>query len=173
MLNNKPTVSYRLMKPGEEPQVIDLVIDVFSECVAPHYSQEGIEEFRRFANADALAERLLSGNFVLIAEAGRGIIGIIELRENTHVAMFFVGKSHQRQGIGRTLLRKSIAICTEREPTLKRMTVNSSPNAFPAYRQIGFKAVEDEQIVNGIRFIPMALIFDQRQTSCPGVDGNQ
>ena len=37
------------------------------------------------------------------------------------------------------------------------MTVNSSPYAVGIYRKLGFKAVDDEQSVNGLRFTPMTL----------------
>ena len=66
-------------------------------------------------------------------------------------------KSHQRKGIAKELLLRSIEICRKRKPDFSRITVNSSPNAFGAYQKMGFKATGDEKVVNGIRFIPMEL----------------
>ena len=48
---------YRPMRPGEEAVVVDLVLNVFSEFVAPRYSEEGVTEFKKFVTADALAKR--------------------------------------------------------------------------------------------------------------------
>jgi GNAT superfamily N-acetyltransferase len=74
--------------------------------------------------------------------------------------LLFVDKSHQRKGIARELLKRSIEICRKRKSDIQRVTVNSSPNAVTAYQKIGFKDIEDEKVVNGIRFIPMELILN-------------
>ncbi len=153
-------ISFTPMKPGDEDRAVDLVINVFTEFVAPEYSQEGITEFKKFVCADALAERLRSGNIILFAETRQKIIGIIEIRENNHIALLFVEKQHQRKGIARELIRRSIEMCRKRNLDIKKITVNSSPNASNAYKRFGFKGIEDEKVKNGIRFIPMALILE-------------
>ena len=38
------SLSYRLMRSGEEAAVCDLVVRVFNEFVAPDYTDEGIRE---------------------------------------------------------------------------------------------------------------------------------
>lgn len=148
---------YRPMRPGEEAVVVDLVLNVFSEFVAPRYSEEGVTEFKKFVTADALAKRVRAGDIVLLALSGRRIIGMIEVSENHHIALLFVQKSHQRRGIGGKLIRMSTEMCLQRQPDIRSITVNSSPNAFAAYQQLGFEAEENEKVVNGIRFIPLAL----------------
>ena len=153
------------MKSGEQAAVVDLVLRVFAEFVAPRYSQEGVAEFRKFVCADALADRFVAGNLFLLAESGQRIIGVIEMRKDGHIALLFVEKSFQRRGIARELLRKSIEICMRRDPDLQRMIVNSSLNAVTAYERIGFKAIEKEQVKNGIRFAPMELILDNDRSS--------
>ena len=160
MTANKTPISYRTMKHGEETAIVDLVLRVFAEFIAPQYSQEGIAEFKKFACTNALADRFRAGNLILLAESGQGIIGVIEIRENDHVAKLFVEKSHQRKGIAKELLLRSIEICRKRKPDINRITVNSSPNAFGAYQKMGFKAMGDEKVVNGIRFIPMELSLE-------------
>jgi len=52
------------MKPGEETVVIDLVLEVFDEFVAPQYANEGLTEFKKYARADALSDRLKDENIV-------------------------------------------------------------------------------------------------------------
>jgi GNAT superfamily N-acetyltransferase len=157
MITDKTPISYRIMKLGEETAVAHLVLRVFSEFIAPLYSQEGIEEFRKFACTNALADRFRAGNLILLAESGQGIIGVIEIRGNDHIAKLFVEESCQRKGIAKELLLRSIEICRKRKPDINRITVNSSPNAFGAYKKMGFKAIGNEKVVNGIRFIPMEL----------------
>jgi GNAT superfamily N-acetyltransferase len=157
MLSNRTPITYRIMKQGEETAIVDLVLRVFAEFIAPQYSLEGIAEFKKFACTNALADRFRAGNLIVLAESGQGIIGVIEIRENDHIAMLFVERSHQRKGIAKELLLRSIEICRKRNPDINRITVNSSPNAFDAYQKMGFTGDRDEKVVNGIRFIPMEL----------------
>jgi GNAT superfamily N-acetyltransferase len=147
------------MKSGEENDVVNLVLEVFDDVVAPQYNNEGITEFRKYAHADALADRLKQGDIVELAAFEGKIIGVIEMRENSHIALLFVKKAHQRQGIARELLGRAIDICRKRKPDLQKITVNSSPNAVGAYHKMGFTDIEDEKVVNGIRFVPMELIL--------------
>ena len=150
-------IIYRSLKKGEEEQAIDLVLSVFDKLVAPEYSNEGITEFRKYAGAEALAERLKSNSFVLIAESDGNLIGMIEVRDNCHVAMFFVRQLFQKMGIGKTLLKHPINLSSKNHIDLKKITVNSSPNSVVAYKKMGFIATDVEQIVNGIKFTPMEL----------------
>lgn len=150
-------MNYRQMQPGEETQAIELVSRVFYEFVAPLYSDEGVTEFMKFADAETLAERLKGDDFVLIAESLDQIIGVIEIRDYRHIALFFVAPEHQRRGIGRELLRKALDECLAYNPNLNEITVNSSPNAVSAYRALGFIERDKEKTINGIRFVPMAL----------------
>ena len=145
------------MRAKEGAAVVDLVLRVFDEFVAPGYAQEGIAEFKKYVTTDATALRLAEGNLFIVAAAGLRIVGVIEIRENHHIALLFVEKTFQGQGIAGNLLRRAIDRCSQRRPDVRQITVNSSPNAFSAYERMGFKAVGDEQTVNGIRFIPMAL----------------
>ena len=89
------------MKSGEEGQVIDLVNSTFNEFVAPEYSDEGIAEFSKYANSEALAERSLSNHFTMIAKQNHNPVGIIEIRDYNHVSMLFVRKHFQNMGVGK------------------------------------------------------------------------
>ena len=157
MSSNNSPIFYHSMEPGEEAGVIDLVSKVFDEFVAPLYSQEGVSEFMKYLRADELTERLKAGNFVLLAKSGSDIIGVVEVRENSHIALLFVEGSHQKNGTGKGLLKMAIETCKTGNPDTRRITVNSSPNAVTTYQNMGFNATKQEQVVNGIRFIPMEL----------------
>ena len=78
-----------------------------------------------------------------MAESGQGVVGVIEIREDDHDALLFVEKSHQRKGIARELLLRSIEICRNRKAGINRITVYSSPNAFGAGR-LSFKRKRED-----------------------------
>ncbi|UCD81493.1 MAG: GNAT family N-acetyltransferase [Desulfobacterales bacterium] len=154
-------IQYRRMKHGEESQVSAFVSGVFHQFVSPEFSQQGIEEFMKYIQPDALDSQLKGNHFALIATLGSEIIGVIEVRDCNHVALFFVDPRFQRMGIGNELFRKATEICKQQVVNLSEMTVNASPNSVTAYEKLGFKPADIEQCVNGIRFVPMALRLQQ------------
>ena len=145
------------MKAGGEVEVCSLVTRVFNEFVAPLYSPEGIKEFFRYADPALLSSRTRDNHFVLVAELQGQIVGAIEVRNCDHISLFFIDGKSQRKGIGKKLWRKALDTCLANRPDLAKITVHSSPNAVEAYSVFGFQAEGPEQIVNGIRFVPMAL----------------
>jgi GNAT superfamily N-acetyltransferase len=143
---------YRQIEPFETAAVAALAREVFDQFVAPHYQPDGVSEFYRYSSADALSQRHESDHVTLVAEQSGELIGMLHLRKPRHVAMLFVRSSFQHKGIGRKLLSAAAAFVNDQHC---EFTVNSSPNAVPAYEHLGFHAVGDEQCVHGIRFIPM------------------
>ena len=159
---NKISISYRPMQTGEETGVIQLILNIFTAFVAPAYSKEGIEEFKKFVCPDAFSDRSTLGSIVLLATCEKRIVGVLEMVEDSHIALLFVETAFQRKGIAGELVRRAIWIGKKRNPGIRKITVNSSPNAVAAYQRIGFKRVGNEQVVNGIRFTPLewGLDFD-------------
>jgi predicted GNAT family N-acyltransferase len=121
------------------------------------YSEEGIKEFHRYIDPDRLAKRSSTNHFVLVAELGSDIVGMIEVREYNHISLLFIVREYQGQGIGRALLNEAIRICIQEKDGISKVTVHSSPNSVEAYKHFGFEALETERVENGIRYVPMKL----------------
>ena len=129
----------------ETQSALQLVWEVFQEFESPDYTQEGINEFYKSIHDENYISMLTMYGAFLSGE----LVGVIATRNNgRHIALFFVDGKYHRQGIGKQLFE---AVRTD------KMTVNSSPYAVGIYRKLGFKAVDDEQSVNGLRFTPMTL----------------
>jgi GNAT superfamily N-acetyltransferase len=125
-----------------------LVANVFMEFEAPDYSDEGIKTFFNTAinNPD-----YMSSLVIYAAYQNKKMVGVIATRNNgNHIALFFVDGTYHRQGIGRKLFETVL-----KNTTLNEITVNSSPYAKDVYHHLGFQDTDEEQIVTGIRFIPM------------------
>lgn len=148
------------MKQGEENHVADLILNIFSEFVAPDFSDDGVLEFKTFASKESIAKRLLSGDTFIVAEIEQQIIGVIEMRDNSHIALLFVEKAYQKKGVAKKLLFEAIRACKQKKPDIQNITVNSSPNAYAAYQAFGFKGENKVKTVNGIRFVPLELSLD-------------
>lgn len=150
-------IKYRIMKGGDEAKVSEFVAAVFDEFVAPGFSQDGIDEFMKYITPDAIETQLKENHFAFIATLDTEILGVIEVRDNNHIALFFVDGRFQRKGIGKKLLQKALALCGTNDFKFSKITVNASPNSIVAYKTLGFKPTDVEQCINGIRFVPMAL----------------
>jgi GNAT superfamily N-acetyltransferase len=150
-------LTFRLMNPGEEENVIDIVSSVFDEFVAPQDSAEGIAEFYKYVNVKTLIERSKINHFTIIAEQSDEVLGVIEIRNDNHISLFFIKRPFQRKGIGRQLLHRVIDVCYRNNPGLQKITVHATPNAVQAYEKMGFVIEDIEQCVNGIKYVPMSL----------------
>lgn len=135
----------RELNESELEEALNLVWEVFSEYEVPEYSEEGINEFWRFIhNQDELDKLYIYGAF-----NKDEVVGVIATR-NEHISLFFVKEEYQKRGIGKSLFEYIIDKVGE-----DNITVNSSPYAVDIYEKLGFKAIDKEQLVNGIRYIPM------------------
>ncbi len=150
-------IRIRELEEDEIGEAHGLVSSVFDEFVAPLFSDEGIHEFHSFIEPPKLRERLSSNSFILVAETNVEMVGVIGVRDWSHVFLLFVKSDHQRKGIARLLLLEALKLCKKTKPDLEKITVNSSPNAVGAYRRMGFIPTSEEQLANGIRCVPMVL----------------
>ncbi len=153
-------IVYRPMTPADTDAASQLILDSFGEFIAGDYSDEGRAEFTRHVQPEALVDRARSNHVVLMAMAGERPAGVIELRDNDHVALLFVDSGFQRQGIARELLARALSVARPAKPGLDRVTVNSSRFGVPVYEKLGFRQTGPERSVNGIVFIPMAHQLD-------------
>jgi len=76
------------------------------------------------------------------------LVGVMATRsEGTHIALFFVERKYQRQGIGKQLFQIVKAKCHS-----NKMTVYSSPYAVEIYHKLGFQDINIEQVDKGLRW---------------------
>ena len=141
-------------------EAILLIWNVFSEFEAPEYSNEGVEEFKKFIEYSSMKEKVESSKIFLSGcYDNNKLVGIIGYNSKLHINLLFVDKSYHRQGIAKILLGKMIDYCKSTNNAFQ-ITVNSSPYAHQIYIKLGFIDINTEQTVNGIRFYPMKYIIN-------------
>ncbi|MBL3581341.1 GNAT family N-acetyltransferase [Oleidesulfovibrio alaskensis] len=160
MQKTTQTPVVRMMRPHEAGAVCALIAEVFDEFVAPEYCAAGAAHFHTFVQPDVLHGRIADGGMVFVAYMGDELAGIIEMRACEHVVMLFTAARWQRRGIARRLLDAAVEECRALNGTVRRLTVNSSPNAVPVYARLGFIADGPEQERDGIRHTPMTKLCD-------------
>ena len=140
------------MNLNELHETLKLVKEVFDEFELPDYSQEGIKTFYEFSNYNNILKNLNCNLKIFVAKSNSKIVGMIAIRDLSHIAMLFVDKKYHRKGIAKALIEKI------KELTISDIiTVNSSPYAIDFYHKMGFENIENEKIDSGIRFTPMKL----------------
>ncbi len=145
-------VTLEYVNPADAEPVGAFIISVFNDSVAPYFPEEGREAFRNYV--DGLADRLADNSFCIVARHKGALAGAIEIREDHHIALFFVDASLQRRGIGRQLVEQAVRDVRDRFGATQ-MTVNSSPNSVTAYKSLGFTVQAEQLYQNGIIFVPM------------------
>jgi GNAT superfamily N-acetyltransferase len=138
------------MERRDRKAAFALVERGFERFVRSDFTKRGIDEFLRAARE--IIFHTPDGHRVLVADADGEVVGIVDVRDDEHICLFFVEPSLHRRGIGRRLLTCAIDEChAERS----EISVNSSLYAAPVYRKLGFSARGGEQLDHGIRYIRM------------------
>lgn len=139
------SVSVRKLKGKQIESARELIYETFTQFVAPDFTEEGIENFRKFLYDETLPGRaVFYGVF-----RGHALKGALAVENNAHVCAFFVKNGEQGKGYGGRLMRGFL------ERSEPEVTVNASPYGKPVYEKLGFTATEDEQMKDGMRFTPM------------------
>jgi GNAT superfamily N-acetyltransferase len=138
----------------EADKVYNLISAVFNEYVGVDYSEEGNRTFNDFIRPDQIIERYKSGNIVLTYQIDGEIIGMIEVRDDNHICLFFVHSDYHGRGIGRMLFNEILRTVKGKTDIID---VNASPFSEEIYSRLGFSRISDTTEKNGIIYIPMKM----------------
>lgn len=149
----------RTINENEWQEAMNLAWDTFILYEAPEYSKEGITSFRNFVRDPILKNLFIEGKYNVLAAFNNNIIvGIIGVRNETHISLLFVDSEYHKKGIARRLVEKTFERTYEKYGK-REMTVNSSPYAVGFYHKMGFVDTDIEQTTDGIRYTPMKARF--------------
>lgn len=142
---------------GDEFAAAELIYRTFRNGIAADISREGITNFYEYIQPDSIVDRLDSNYSMEIAVLIDKILGVIEIRDCSHISMLFVDDACRFRGIARELVRTAVSSCLRENPSLRAITANSLPGSVPFYEKLGFARTGPEQQKNGISIVPMAL----------------
>lgn len=155
----KDKVLVRRAYVEEYEAVMGIVWRTFLKFEAPDYSKEGIKSFQDFITDPVLHRMFILGEYQIFVAVCKGkILGMISLRDRTHISLLFVDKQYHKQGIGRELV-DYLKHYMQTELYEGKITVNASPYGLGFYHKLGFYDTDMEQVRQGVRFTPMISIF--------------
>ncbi|SHH23858.1 GNAT family N-acetyltransferase [Ferrimonas marina] len=120
--------------------------------VIPHLNAEGQDTMRAARRSDITSIADTQTYRALKATLGSKLVGYIAWREGNYVAQLYVCPQHQRLGIGRRLIE-----AVKAQTSSQSLELKASVNAIGFYRRCGFIKTDGEQVVKGIRYVPMVL----------------
>lgn len=140
------------VEPEDIPAISAISDAANAAQVFPVQPEEGRATL--LADRDNKLKRLLDRDRhpALKAVLGDEIVGYVTWRDGHFVTALYVSLDHQGQGIGRRLMDAMIERVTE-----PRVRLRASINAVDFYRRYGFQAEGEEQVLHGIRFVPMVF----------------
>lgn len=152
----------RKLSRQEVRPALRLIWEVFLQDVAPVYTEEGIEEFRKTIEYETICSMYMDEEITMFgAFEETELIGTISVKTTGHIFLFYVKSSCQGKGVGRQLFQAVYQHCAKKL-NVGQITVNAAPDAVPKYVRMGMQPAMPEQQVRGMRYIPMEMAVKWR-----------
>jgi GNAT superfamily N-acetyltransferase len=150
----------RKATPDDSGQISKLLCELTAKFIAKEFSAYGRQLLLDAMKPDVIAKNIQSGYRYHIAEIDGQLVGVVAVRDNSHLFHFFVAEQYQRQGIAKQLWNTAMRVCDE-EGNPGEYTVNSSRYALDVYKALGFVTDAAVQQKNGVVYYPMKLSLIQ------------
>ena len=141
---------------ADAPAINALIHHLLPYCTIDP-SGAGAEQFLETITPSAIIGYIEASNFdYLVGIVDERLVGIVAIRDDSHLYHLFVDESAQGKGYARQLWEHAKARAAARGNAGK-FTVNSSVFALPIYAAFGFQAVTEKQEKHGLAYIGMEL----------------
>jgi GNAT superfamily N-acetyltransferase len=154
-------VEIREAVPDDAEEISALIVSLADRFLADPDDRAAAEPFFAAHGPEALRRTLSDDRFrYRVAKEGGRLVGVVGVRDGSHLLHLFVAERHHRRGIAGRLwaLAKAGALAAGNPG---RFTVNSSLGALSFYERFGFVVAGEEVRKDGVAFVPMVL--DERQ----------
>ena len=147
-----PTI--RLATVADARAISELILPLATKFIAHEFSEEGQRNLLRSMEPDAIEGFFHAGHRYHVAEVEGRVVGVVGVRDNSHVHHLFVAEDHQRCGLARELWKVARDACLE-AGNPGRFTVFSSKYALGVYRAFGFIESGPPEIKDEVIATPM------------------
>lgn len=145
----------------DSPAISRLILPLGRKFIARDFSPEGVQTLLDSFQEASILRYFQSGYRYHLAECAGRLVGVVAVRDNSHLYHLFVDETCHRRGIARSLWdiakRESIAAGNP-----GRFTVNSSLFALEIYRRLGFVETGTPECRHGVVFVPTVCIVAEQ-----------
>jgi GNAT superfamily N-acetyltransferase len=136
-----------------------LISQLAKKYIMPDCTVEGAELLLSSMTKQAIENYINSGYQYIVAMNEDQIVGVVGMKEHSHLYHLFVDDKYQGLGLSTSLwkMAKDKALL---KGNISEFTVNSTPNARKVYMKLGFVPLFPDRMVrikNGVKDIPMVL----------------
>ena len=143
----------------EWDDAMTLAWKTFMKFEADIYTDEGIQNFEDFITDTTLHRMFLMGVYqMFVALDRKQIVGMLTLRNNSHISLLFVDEKYHRRGLGRAFIEYLREYLLS-EAGISKVTVNAAPYGVAFYHKLGFQDLRPEEERDGIRYTPMEFVL--------------
>ncbi len=143
----------------EWDEAIHLIWKVFVQYNAKDYPKEGADSFAEFITDETLHRMFIIGEYKMFLIIINGtIIGVITLRDQTHISLLFVEGGYHCKGMGKMMI-DYMKEYVQYAYQSTHLTVNAAPSAIKFYEHVGFVHTRNPFVQKGILVAPMQLNF--------------
>ncbi len=141
---------------ADSEPISKLISGLSEKYIAHEFTQTGARELLNSMKPGAIEKYIRSGYEYHVAEIGGRPVGVVGVRDNSHLYHLFVDEKFQKRGIAGQLWRVARESCLSKgNPGV--FTVNSSKYALPVYEKLGFIVQSEPVERSGVVYIPMKL----------------
>jgi len=146
----------RRASADDAASISNLVSKLSEKYIIQEFNAGGAEYLLASMEPDAIKKYIDSGFKYHVAEIDKRVVGVVGIRDNSHLYHLFVDEKYQRRGIARELWQLARETCLD-NGNPGEFTVNSSRYARVLYEKLGFVVQTGPQEKNGVLFFPMKL----------------
>jgi GNAT superfamily N-acetyltransferase len=160
MTDREATWRWRLGAPDDAAAIARLLRRVAARWLWPDQPAAAIPVILRNMTAPAVRKAMVEGRRYHTAWRNDHLVGVLAMRDDSHVFHLFIATRWQGRGVGRRLWQRAMADAVRRAGT-RRFTVNSSRVAVPAYRRLGFVETSGE-VASPLGVLSTPMVYELR-----------
>lgn len=156
-----PYIPYQIRSAYQDEwdDAMALAWKTFLRFEADCYTAEGVRNFEDFITDTTLHNMFIMGVYqMFVALDDKKIVGMITLRNASHISLLFVDEEYHRRGIGSALIAYLQKYLLS-EMGVEKVTVNAAPYGVDFYHKLGFKDIRPEEAKDGIKYTPMEFVL--------------
>jgi GNAT superfamily N-acetyltransferase len=147
---------------ADSERISNLIYVLAEKYITHELTPEGATTLLSSLRPNEIKQYIESGIKYHLAEIEDELVGVIAVKDNSHLYHLFVDEHYQRKGIASLLWSVAQEACLLKgNPGI--FTVNSSSFALPIYEKLGFIVQEGQQEKDGVIYIPMKLKLQNKQ----------
>lgn len=139
--------------------ISDLIARNAQSLLLDEFEEGGLDFFLRTVEHRAIRDYMEQGFSYLVAQEGNDIVGVIAMKDYSHMFHLFVDEQHQHKGIAKKLWQ-AIYEHSLKQGNRGKFTLNSTTYALPVYERWGFSTIDEQQCRHGIKYTPMEFVVE-------------